>query len=53
MHELPVSVNFRKRKKFIPIQDRFYMNSFPLQNKNHGPHNIQKAAKQQAISEPY
>lgn len=30
MHELPVSVNFRKRMKFISIQDRFYMNSFPV-----------------------
>lgn len=30
MHELPAPVNFRKRMMFISIQDRFYMNSFPV-----------------------
>lgn len=46
-----LSVNFRKRMKVISIQDRFYANFFRLQNQSHGPHNSQKDAKQQAISE--
>lgn len=54
MHKFPASVNFRKKRiKLILIPDRFYMNSFCLQNKSHGPQKTEKDAKQQAISESY